>query len=92
MKWTLLHKNNPSDFWIKFNEQIIHITEGTGDNLLKEDIQQGYVDYIYYDIYLDIQEVYDNEEYDGGMVLLKNSYKDFLIEEIVEKVINMVSA
>ena len=32
-------------------EQIIHIAEGTGYNLLQEDIEEGYVDYIYYEQY-----------------------------------------
>lgn len=31
--------------------QIIRIAEGTGDNLLKEDIDLGYNDYVYYDVY-----------------------------------------
>ena len=32
--------------------QIIRIAEGTGDNLLEEDMDAGYVDYIYYDQYM----------------------------------------
>ena len=47
--------------------QIIRIAEGTGDNLLEEDIDAGYVDYIYYDQYiLDA----DMPNVDGGMILL----------------------
>lgn len=32
-------------------KQVIHISEGSGDNFLQEDIENGYVDYIYYDQY-----------------------------------------
>ena len=53
--------------------EIIRIAEGTGDNLLKEDFIQGYVDYIYYDIYK-----LDNgiDEIDGGQVLLKKAFRE----------------
>ena len=53
-------------------KQIIRISEGTGDNLLDEDIEAGYVDYIYYDQYElspDIREV------DGGMVMLTELFR-----------------
>ena len=53
--------------------QIIRIAEGTGDNLLEEDMDAGYVDYIYYDQYmLDI----DMPATDGGQVLLKGMFRD----------------
>lgn len=53
--------------------QIIRIAERTGDNLLEEDIDAGYVDYIYYDQYLlDV----DMPDVDGGMVLLKEMLRD----------------
>ena len=37
--------------FIPVMKQIIRIAEGTGDNLLPEDIEEGYVDYIYYEQY-----------------------------------------
>lgn len=53
--------------------QIIRIAEGTGDNLLEEDMGAGYVDYIYYDQYmLDI----DMPNVDGGMVLLDGMLRE----------------
>ena len=53
--------------------QIIRIAEGTGDNLLEEDMDAGYVDYIYYDQYmLDI----DMPNIDGGMVLLDGMLRE----------------
>lgn len=46
--------------------QIVMIAEGTGDNLLGEDIAQGYVDYINYEQYSVEQ---DFPQMDGGMIL-----------------------
>lgn len=48
--------------------QIIRIAEGIGDNLLHEDIEEGYVDYLIYEIYDLDQGMPEN---DGGMLLLK---------------------
>lgn len=53
--------------------QIIKISEGSGDNLLQEDMDEGYVDYIYYEQYgLDV----DLREVDGGMVLLTEPFRE----------------
>ena len=54
-------------------QQIVQISEGSGDNLLDEDIEAGYVDYIYY-------EQYELEpgvpEIDGGMVMLTQLFQE----------------
>lgn len=54
-------------------QQIVQISEGSGDNLLDEDIDAGYVDYIYY-------EQYELEpgvpEIDGGMVMLTELFQE----------------
>lgn len=61
---------NPYDdvfIYVPNFRQIVRISEGTGDNLLHEDIDAGYVDYIYYDQHeLDT----DLPEVDGGQVML----------------------
>lgn len=53
-------------------KQIVKISEGSGDNLLDEDIEAGYVDYIYY-------EQFNLEaslpEVDGGMVMLNEFFQ-----------------
>lgn len=54
-------------------KQIVRISEGTGDNLLDEDIDAGYVDYIYYEQY-DME--YDIVEADGGMIMLTELFRD----------------
>lgn len=53
--------------------EIVCISEGTGENLLSEDIADGYVDYInfsQYDLSVPIKEI------DGGRVMTKRMVKD----------------
>ena len=81
-------KIDPSDFVIYCDNGLFyHIYEGTGDNLLEEDIAEGYVDYIMYDIF-EMEGCILNE-IDGGMILLKNYYTDHAINEIINKVADM---
>lgn len=54
-------------------KQIIRIADGSGDNLLREDIKEGYVDYIYYEQY---ELGADMPEIDGGQILLKELLRD----------------
>jgi hypothetical protein len=59
--------------YVPATRQIIRISEGTGDNLLYEDREDGYVDYIYYEQY----EFGENiEEADGGQVMLTELFRD----------------
>jgi hypothetical protein len=54
-------------------KQIIKISEGSGDNLTDEDLDAGYVDYIYYDTY---ELGCDIRELDGGMVMLTEPFQE----------------
>ena len=54
-------------------KQIVRIAEGTGDNLLPEDQDQGYEDYIYYEQYELSQ---DMPEVDGGQMMLEKMVRD----------------
>lgn len=60
---------DPVNIFIPECNQIIIIKEGSGDNLSREDMEDGFVDYIYYTQYSlndgDIKEI------DGGMILQK---------------------
>lgn len=71
------------------NEKIIRISEGDGCNLSQEDIDNGYVDYLYYDIF-DPQNLQDVE--DGGMILLKKPVKEEFnsIQGVVNRVCEMI--
>ena len=83
------------DFWF--------YTEEIGDNLLYEDMEQGFVDYINYEAYdgkitysmidaygqgEDIDTMPDLES-DGGMVLLYHPYSDLTVKQICWKVLEM---
>ena len=81
-------KVNPLDFYAqcKRTGNIFHVYEGTGDNLLQEDIDEGYVDYLNYDYYGSIEDIAEDSPIDGGMILLKKLYQDMTFEEIIQQV------
>jgi hypothetical protein len=63
---------------------IVHAQSGTGDNLLKEDLKAGYVDYIDWTSYrptivFDIEL----EEVDGGMAMFKKYISDLTDETLI---------
>lgn len=63
--------------YIPPKKEFLFISEGTGDNLLPEDMREGYVDYVNIDRYVftgDIDSPF--VEVDGGMMLLKKPYQD----------------
>ena len=71
-------KDNYDDIYIYVpvpdeNGYIIYISEGTGDNLLFEDIEEGYVDYINYEIYMFGNGICED---DGGMIMLRELFRD----------------
>lgn len=53
--------------------RILRVAEGSGDNLLPEEVDEGYVDYIYYEIY---EPEYGFPEVDGGMITKKELLVD----------------
>lgn len=59
------------DVKIKLGELTCNVYEGTGDNLLPEDVEEGYVDYLLF-------EIYDNkgEEIDSGQYLYTELIQD----------------
>lgn len=67
---------------------IYRIAEGTGDNLTQEDIDDGYVDYIYYDYYASFEDIKDDCTYDGGIIYTKKLCKDMSQEEFLKRLCN----
>lgn len=59
--------------YVQTKRQIVRIDEGSGDNLTDDDIAQGYIDYIYYEVY-NVQQ--DFPETDGGMIMLKEPFQE----------------
>lgn len=74
--------------YVPAEQQILKISEGSGDNLSEEDMDEGYVDYIYY-------EQYSREpgfpEVDGGMIMLTELFQDKYdsTEECIPAVLDM---
>lgn len=55
----------------------VHVAEGTGDNLLDDDIEEGYVDYYMWTTYEAV--AYGSPEFkelDGGQVMLESMCVD----------------
>lgn len=59
--------------YVPGEQQILKISEGSGDNLTDEDIKEGYIDYIYYDQY---SRECSFPEVGGGMVMLTEMFQD----------------
>lgn len=74
--------------FVPSSNQIVMIAEGTGDNLLREDIAQGYVDYINYEQYSVEQ---DFPQMDGGMILKKEYLSDTYssLKDAIPEVLDM---
>lgn len=80
--------------YIPDKETFIIISEGTGDNLLREDYKNGYQDYILYDIF-DTSDIFDRldlNDITGGMImyrhLIQAKYKNLveLVPDVLEDV------
>lgn len=88
----IVDKSDFSIMLISKNHEIryIAVTEGCGDNLTQEDMDNGYVDYINFDEYV----IKDNNiaNGDSGMELLDQSYNNFSEQAIIEKVCCAVDA
>lgn len=77
---------NPVNIYVPKFKQIITISEGSGMNLLDEDMDEGFVDYIYYDQY-----DYDLQEVDGGQIMLTEMIQDTYtsMKECIPAVLDM---
>ena len=75
--------------YVQTKKQIIRITEGSGDNLTDDDIEQGYVDYIYYETHSLEQNL---PEVDGGMIMLTEMFQEKYksTKECIPAVLDMV--
>lgn len=79
---------DPIYIYVPDTHQIIKISEGSGDNLLDEDIEAGYVDYIYYEQYVMDPHM---RETDGGMVMLSELFQEKFkcTEDAIPNVLDM---
>ncbi len=77
--------------YIPAYDDIICIDEGTGDNLLKEDVEEGIVDYLQYYVY-DAEDIGTIDSEDGGMLTSKEYIRDKYksMRDAVPEVLRMV--
>lgn len=70
----------------------IKMSEGTGDNLWQEDIDEGFVDYIMYDTYeVGVEDwEFEFKEDDGGMILLEKLCADMTMEEFIKRTLDFI--
>lgn len=64
----------------------LHAQEGSGDNLLREDIAEGYVDYVDWTSYRSLWSYADGfeiDEADGGMAMFKTPVLQLSDEELL---------
>ena len=59
--------------YVPDRNQLVYVSEGTGDNLLPEDADEGFVDYVNYQLY-DLDGGIG--ETDGGMVMFRHLVQD----------------
>lgn len=95
-----------TDFWFYVEgdiKTVFHVTEGDGTNLLPEDEEEGFNDYIYYDVFKgdvsykmideymqgEYQEDMEDLMYDGGQVLLYGYYSELTLKQICYKVLHL---
>lgn len=71
--------------YIPEHKVLITAVEGTGDNLLDEDIEEGYVDYAMTTIYK--REGEDIEVLDSGQIMFKKLVKDMTFDEFIKQVV-----
>lgn len=64
-------------------KELIKMEHGTGDNLLPEDIAEGYVDYLLYEQYPEEDKDLEDPDPVSGMVLSKkhiDDLEDFILD------------
>lgn len=63
--------------WVKSKKEFLKVQEGIGDNLLHEDVVNGYVDYVLWSTFkpecIDIDQSLEMGCVDSGMVMGKES-------------------
>lgn len=69
-------------------DRIITAVEGTGDNLLPEDIKEGYVDYVMTNVYK--QDGYELVEEDGGQMMLYKPWREYKETMETEDLVHLI--
>ena len=69
-------------------QEFMYVSEGTGENLLQEDINEGYVDYVYIETYSYEGGCMDTlVEEEGGQMMLKEPFDEVYTDSTGEKLL-----
>ena len=83
---------NGQDVKLEYDKYVLFIKEGSGDNLSYEDLEDGYVDYIYTEVYLkdDLVKEEFPSEIGGGFMLLKDTIDNLFYDKPIKELIDYV--
>lgn len=85
---------NGEDIYLAYGDKVLLIAEGTGDNLLDEDAEQGYVDYFNLEVYeaakFDFNKIGSLDTIGGGFMMRTAMIRDEFYGLPVEKIISAV--
>ena len=83
------------DIVIAYGDVILLIAEGTGDNLLPEDIAEGFVDYFSLDVFeksevTDLDRIYEASSIGGGFMMRSHAICEEFYGESIDNVVRAV--
>ena len=82
------------DIYLAYGDKILLIAEGTGDNLLDEDIEKGYVDYFNLEVYkaadFDFNKIGMLDTIGGGFMMRSMMIRDEFYGIRVEQIVSVV--
>ena len=85
---------NGEDIYITYDDKVLLIAEGTGDNLLPEDEDEGYVDYFNLELYDKDDDIEYPEDYDdtigGGFMMREKMISEELYGKAIDDVITEI--
>lgn len=85
---------NGEDIYLAYGDKVLLIAEGTGDNLLDEDAEQGYVDYFNLEVYeaakFGFNKIGNLDTIGGGFMMRNMMIRDEFYGLPVEEVVSAV--
>ena len=85
---------NGEDIYLAYGDKVLLIAEGTGDNLMEDDIEDGYVDYFNLEVYkaaeFDFHKIGMLNTIGGGLMMRNMMISDEFYGLRVDQIISAV--
>lgn len=85
---------NGEDIYISYDNKVLLIAEGLGDNLLPEDEEEGYVDYFNLEVYNEDKDIEEPEYYadtiGGGFMMREKLISEELYGKTIDEIVSEV--